>query len=62
VFSPVADVAGGGQGGGVRPSGGACSALVLKEEEVAGWAKRPNRSMGRLGRVGPETKEKFLSE
>jgi hypothetical protein len=30
VFSPVADVAGGGQGGGVRPSGGACSALVLK--------------------------------
>jgi hypothetical protein len=36
--------------------GGAHSASVLKEEEEAKWAewaKRPNTSTARLGRVGP---------
>jgi hypothetical protein len=52
------EVTGGGQGGGLRPSGSgdACSASLLKEEEVARWAewaKRLNRPMGQLGRVGP---------
>jgi hypothetical protein len=37
-------------------------ALVRKEEEEVGWAKRPNRPAGLLGRLGRKLKKSFLNK
>jgi hypothetical protein len=37
-------------------------ALVRKEEEEVGWAKRPNRPAGLPGRLGRKLKKSFLNK
>jgi hypothetical protein len=52
-------------GGGARPAvvvPALFSTGRKKKAGWAGWAKWPNRLMGRLDRVWPETEEEFISE
>jgi hypothetical protein len=58
----IAGKAGAVLGGGARPAAAVPSLFSTGRKKKVGWAKRPNRPMGRLGRVGPETEEKILLE
>jgi hypothetical protein len=60
VFSPTAEVAGGGLGGGARPSGDACSVSAWGGRRRPAGLGGPKGWVGRLaaGPIGPEAEKK----
>jgi hypothetical protein len=44
-------------GGGARPTAAVLALFIMGRKKKAGWAERPSRPVGRLGRLGQKLKE-----